>query len=42
MRVCVDGEYGKLEGLERMKLGVWYLCELYEMVRMVYGMVDGG
>ena len=40
MRVCVDGEYGKLDGLERMKLDVWYLCELYELVGMVCDMVD--
>ena len=36
--VCVSGEYGKLEGL---KVGVWYLCEFYEWVGMVCGMVDG-
>ena len=24
-----------------MKVGVWYLCEFYELVRMVCGMVDG-
>ena len=41
MWVCAGGEYGKFEGLEQMKVGMWYLCEFYEVVRMVCGMVDG-
>ena len=41
MWVCVRGEHQKLEGLERMKVGVWYLCKLYELVEMVCGMIDG-
>ena len=41
MWVCVGGDYGKLEGIEQMKVGVWYLCEFYELVRMVCCMVDG-
>ena len=35
------GEYGKFEGLEQMKVGMWYLCEFCEVVGMVCGMVDG-
>ena len=41
MWVCAGGEYGKFEGLEQMKVGMWYLCEFYEVVGMVCGMVDG-
>ena len=40
MWVCVGGEYGKFEGLEQMKVGVSYLCEFYEVVGTVCGMVD--
>ena len=41
MWVCVGGEHEKLEGLKQMKVGVWYLCEFCELIRMVCGMVHG-
>ena len=41
MWVCVGGEHGKLGGLKQMKVGVWYLCEFWELIRMVCGMVHG-
>ena len=40
MWVCVGGEYGMLEGLKQIKIGVWYLCEFYEKVGMLCGKVD--
>ena len=41
MWVSVGGECGKLEGLKQMKVGLWYLCEFYELVGIVCGLVDG-
>ena len=41
MRVCIGGEYRKHEGSKQMKVGVWYLCEFYEVVEMVCAMLDG-